>query len=122
MALLIVFFRKKFFDYVSDVVAAVFCTMGMLGWLGIPVTCFTLLCFFVMAGLGLDYVIFHRSNPVPETRRTVLYSFLSSLAGFGMLAFTEFPVTRAMGATLAFGLFFLYLFASCEIGFRRHVS
>ena len=122
VALLIVFFRKKFFDYVSDVVAAVFCTMGMLGWLGIPVTCFTLLCFFVMAGLGLDYVIFHRSNPVPETRRTVLYSFLSSLAGFGMLAFTEFPVTRAMGATLALGLFFLYLFASCEIGFRRHVS
>ena len=122
VALLIVFFRKKFFAYVSDVVAAVFCTMGMLGWLGIPITCFTLLCFFVMAGLGLDYVIFHRSNPVPETRRTVLYSFLSSLAGFGMLAFTEFPVTRAMGATLALGLFFLYLFASCEIGFRRHVS
>ena len=120
--LLIVFFRKKFFDYMSGVGGAVLCTMGMLGWLGIPLTCFTLLCFFVMAGLGLDYVIFHRSKPVPETRRTVLYSFLSSLAGFGMLAFTEFPVTRGMGVTLAFGLFFAYLYSVDEFFRRRRVT
>ena len=120
--LLIVFFRKKFFDYMSGVGGAVLCTMGMLGWLGIPLTCFTLLCFFVMAGLGLDYVIFHRSKPVPETRRTVLYSFLSSLAGFGMLAFTEFPVTRGMGVTLAFGLFFAYLYSFDEFFRRRRVT
>ncbi len=120
--LLIGFFRKKFFDYMSAVGGAVLCTMGMLGWLGIPLTCFTLLCFFVMAGLGLDYVIFHRSKPVPETRRTVLYSFLSSLAGFGMLAFTEFPVTRGMGVTLAFGLFFAYLYSGDEFFRRRRVT
>ena len=120
--LLIVFFRKKFLDYMSGVGGAVLCTMGMLGWLGIPLTCFTLLCFFVMAGLGLDYVIFHRSKPVPETRRTVLYSFLSSLAGFGMLAFTEFPVTRGMGVTLAFGLFFAYLYSFDEFFRRRRVT
>ena len=120
--LLIVFFRKKFLDYMSGVGGAVLCTMGMLGWLGIPLTCFTLLCFFVMAGLGLDYVIFHRSKPVPETRRTVLYSFLSSLAGFGMLAFTEFPVTRGMGVTLAFGLFFAYLYSVDEFFRRRRVT
>ena len=112
--LLIVFFRRKFFDYVSAVGTAVLCTMGMLGWLGIPITCFTLLCFFVMAGLGLDYVIFNHSNPVQETRRTVLFSFLSSLAGFGLLAFTEFPVTRSMGATLALGLFFAYVLSNVE--------
>ena len=112
--LLIVFFRRKFFDYVSAVGTAVLCTMGMLGWLGIPITCFTLLCFFVMAGLGLDYVICNHSNPVQETRRTVLFSFLSSLAGFGLLAFTEFLVTRSMGATLALGLFFAYVLSNVE--------
>ena len=112
--LLIVFFRRKFFDYVSAVGATVLCTMGMSSWLSIPITCFTLLCFFVMAGLGLDYVIFNHSNPVQETRRTVLFSFLSSLAGFGLLAFTEFPVTRSMGATLALGLFFAYILSKIE--------
>ena len=112
--LLVAFFRRRFFDYAGAVGAAVLCTMGMLGWLRIPITCFTLLCFFVMAGLGLDYVIFHRSNPVQETRRTVLFSFLSSLAGFGLLAFTEFPVTRSMGSTLALGLFFAYILSKIE--------
>lgn len=117
--LLLVFFRKRFFLYVGPVVASVAATGGMLGWLGIPLTSFTLLCFFVMVGLGLDYVVFHRSRPGPATRRTVRASFLSSLAGFGLLAFTAFPVTQAMGVTFAFGLFFAYVFSLGGEGVRR---
>ena len=109
--LLLAFFRKRFFLYVGPVVASVAATGGMLGWLGIPLTSFTLLCFFVMVGLGLDYVVFHRSRPGSATCRTVRASFLSSLAGFGLLAFTAFPVTQAMGVTFAFGLFFAYVFS-----------
>ena len=117
--LLLAFFRKRFFLYVGPVVASVAATSGMLGWLGIPLTSFTLLCFFVMVGLGLDYVVFHRSRPGPATRRTVRASFLSSLAGFGLLAFTAFPVTQAMGVTFAFGLFFAYVFSLGGEGVRR---
>ena len=117
--LLLVFFRKRFFLYVGPVVASVAATGGMLGWLGIPLTSFTLLCFFVMVGLGLDYVVFHRSRPGTATRRTVRASFLSSLAGFGLLAFTAFPVTQAMGVTFAFGLFFAYVFSLGGEGVRR---
>lgn len=117
--LLLAFFRKRFFLYVGPVVASVAATGGMLGWLGIPLTSFTLLCFFVMVGLGLDYVVFHRSRPGPATRRTVLASFLSSLAGFGLLAFTAFPVTQAMGVTFVFGLFFAYVFSLGGEGVRR---
>ena len=117
--LLLAFFRKRFFLYVGPVVASVAATGGMLGWLGIPLTSFTLLCFFVMVGLGLDYVVFHRSRPGPATRRTVRASFLSSLAGFGLLAFTAFPVTQAMGVTFAFGLFFAYVFSLGGEGVRR---
>lgn len=112
--LLLLLFRGRFLHYAWPVGMAIACTAGMLGWLGIPITCFTLLCFFVMAGLGLDYVIFNHSHPAPETRRTVLFSFLSSLAGFGLLAFTEFPVTRSMGLTLALGLFFAYVLSNVE--------
>ena len=35
------------------VAAALFVTMGALGWLGVPLTFFTLLCVFVLAGLAL---------------------------------------------------------------------
>ena len=117
--LLLAFFRKRLFLYVGPVVASVAATGGMLGWLGIPLTSFTLLCFFVMVGLGLDYVVFHRSRPGTATRRTVRASFLSSLAGFGLLAFTAFPVTQAMGVTFAFGLFFAYVFSLGGEGVRR---
>ena len=117
--LLLAFFRKRFFLYVGPVLASVAATGGMLGWLGIPLTSFTLLCFFVMVGLGLDYVVFHRSRPGSATCRTVRASFLSSLAGFGLLAFTAFPVTQAMGVTFAFGLFFAYVFSLGGEGVRR---
>ena len=110
-ALLLVLFRRRVLLYVGPLAAAVAATGGMLGWLGLPLTSFTLLCFFVMVGLGLDYVIFHRGRPGAATRRTVRVSFLSSLAGFGLLAFTDFPVTQAMGVTFAFGLFFAYVFS-----------
>ena len=109
--LLLVLFRRDVLRYAGPLGWSIAATLGVLGWLGIPVTNFTLLCFFVMVGLGLDYVIFQRGKPTSETRRTVLFSFLSSLVGLGLLAFTEFPVTRSMGVTFASGLFFAYVFA-----------
>ena len=125
--LLAALFRRRFLAGVLPVAAAALATLGVLGWCGVQLTFFHALCFFVCTGLGLDYVIFHlevatsatlpprsrRSATLPRTRRVVFVSFLTSAAAFGLLAFTSFPVTRAMGATLALGLFFVYLFSSC---------
>ena len=124
VALLAALFRRRFLAAALPVVAAALATLGVLGWCGVQLTFFHALCFFVCTGLGLDYVIFHlgdsapclrsrSSATLPRTRRVVLVSFLTSAAAFGLLAFTSFPVTRAMGATLALGLFFVYLFSSC---------
>ena len=116
-ALLAALFRRRFFAYALPVVAAVLATLGVLGWCGVQLTFFHVLCFFVCTGLGLDYVIFHlevaTSATLPRTRRVVFVSFLTSAAAFGLLALTSFPVTRAMGTALALGLFFVYLFSSC---------
>lgn len=114
--LLLVLFRRDVLRYAWPLVMSFCVTVGALGWLGLPLTSFTLLCFFVMVGLGLDYVIFHRGAPAPSTRRTVFFSFLSSLAGLGLLSFTEFPVTRAMGVTFACGLSFAYVFSRAGEG------
>ena len=104
-------FRRRMFEFAGPVAAALVATAGTLGWLGVPFTFFTLLSFFVLMGLGLDYAIFHRSAAAPSARRTVFYAFLTSLAGLGLLSFTAFPVTRDMGVTFAFGLFFAYVFS-----------
>ena len=109
--LLVLVFRRRSVGFVASLAATFAATAGMLGWLGVPVTFFTLLCFFAVAGLGLDYAIFSRSSSAPDVRRTVFFAFLTSFAGLGMLAFTGFAVTRAMGVTFACGLFFAWLCA-----------
>ena len=114
-ALLAALFRRRFLACAGPVLAA--------GWCGVPLTFFHALCFFVCTGLGLDYAIFHLGEPPPRTRRVVFVSFLTSAVAFGMLAFTSFAVTRAMGATLALGLFFAYLFSRFPpCGRKREVT
>ena len=110
-ALLAAIFRRRSVGYVASLAATFAATAGMLGWLGVPVTFFTLLCFFAVAGLGLDYAIFTRSSAAPRVRQVVFFAFLTSFAGLGMLSFTDFAVTRAMGLTFACGLFFAWLCA-----------
>lgn len=104
-------FRNRFFRVLWPVFAASVSTLGVMGWCGATLNFFHFLCFFVFAGLGLDYSIFHLGNPDKMTCRAVRYSFLSSFVGLGMLAFTSFAVTRSMGVTLALGLAFAYAFA-----------
>jgi len=110
-AALLIAFRRKFLLYVVPVAMAAVATAGVLGWIGEKVSFFHLLCFFVLAGLGIDYAIFNRGRGDGDTGRVVLYSFLTSLVGFGMLSFTAFQVTRSMGITLGTGLFFAYIFS-----------
>ena len=111
LVLLAVCFRGNFIRFAWPVVLALLATAATLGLLRVPVTFFTLLCAFVLMGLGIDYVVFHRGHPGAETKRVVFFAFLTSFAGLGLLAFTKFPVTHAMGVTFAVGLAYAYLFS-----------
>lgn len=82
-------------------VLAVAASAVTLGLVGETLTLFHLLSFFLIFGLGVDYAIFRN--------RIVFYSFLTSLVGFGLLAFTSFPPTAAIGKTIAIGLTYAYL-------------
>ena len=112
LCFLAISFRKKLFSYLLPSLLASIATAGMLGYLNETINFFHVLCFFIFVGLGLDYTIFHLSNPSRQMKKTVFFSFLTSLTGLGMLAFTSFSVTRSMGITLSIGLFFAYLFSS----------
>lgn len=119
---LIALYRRRFLEYVSPIVMFLLFTLGMLGWIGEPLNFFHLVCFFILAGLGVDYVIFlNGSQRSPIAVRVVFFSFLTSLVGFGLLAFTGFPVTRSMGLTLGIGLFFAYFVAYLlAVGFLKY--
>ncbi len=113
MLVLALVFRRRMLRYLLPIVLSLGATAGALGWLNVPLTFFTMLCFFMLAGLGIDYVIFQMSDSSAVTRRTVFFAFLTSFVGLGSLALTGFPVTRSMGIAFAFGLFFAWLSARC---------
>ena len=119
--LLLVLFRRRVLALACPVAATLVATAGTLGWLGVPVTFFTLLCFFVLVGLAFDYAIFQASESAAHTRRAVRYSFLTSLVGLGALAFTDFAVTRSMGIAFALGLTYAYGFARLGVPSSRPV-
>ena len=109
-----------------SVVGLVLLLMGEIG------NFFATICFFIFMGLGLDYCVFRRhmltsgngDASSKSTSRAVLYSFLTSFIGFGLLAFTDFAVTRVMGIALAVGLATFYitakLFSGCVEMPPRH--
>ena len=103
---LVLLFGRSALSRMLPVAGAVAATAGLMGWLGIRLNLFHTLCFFVVAGLGIDYVIFHRGN---SPGRVVFGCFLTTLTGLGMLSFTSFGVTRSMGMALSAGVLFSYL-------------
>ena len=114
--------------YTYSVVESILLLMGENG------NFFATICFFIFMGLGLDYCVFRRhmltsgnaDAGLKATSRAVFYSFLTSFIGFGLLAFTDFAVTRVMGITLAAGLATFYitakLFSGCEVFPSRRIG
>ena len=68
-----------------------------------------MLSLFIVIGLTLDYSIFHINAVDNHEIKPVLFSFLTSLIGFGILGFASFFLIRSMGITLGIGLLFGYL-------------
>ena len=109
MLLLSVFYKKRAVIYLIPSVLAILLSICILTWFGQPITFFHLLAFFIVTGLGLDYTIFNMNARDNKEMRPVLFSFLTSFVGFGLLAFTSFFLIKSMGITLALGLGLSYL-------------
>ena len=109
LALLTVFYKKRAIIYLMPSVLAILLSICILTWFGQPITFFHMLSFFIVIGLGLDYTIFNLNTNTNEEMRPILFSFLTSFIGFGLLAFTSFLLIKSMGITLGLGLGLSYL-------------
>lgn len=107
--LLMAIYGKKALVYLMPSVLAVGLTAAILTWIGQPITFFHLLSLFIVIGLTLDYSIFHINATDNHQIKPVLFSFLTSLIGFGILGFASFFLIQSMGITLGIGLTFGYL-------------
>ena len=107
--LLLILYKKRALLYLTPSLLAVGLTAATLTWFNQPITFFHLLSLFIVIGLTLDYSIFHINTDNNYEIKPVLFSFLTSLFGFGILAFASFFLIHSMGITLALGLTFGYL-------------
>ena len=124
IALLSIFYKKRAIVYLIPSVLAILLSVCILTWFNQPITFFHMLSFFIVTGLGLDYTIFNINSNGDKEMRPVLFSFLTSFVGFGLLAFTSFFLIKSMGITLGLGLglsyiISLFLFRTNKVNITR---
>ena len=83
---------------------------AVLRGLGVEMNLFHLVALILAAGLGLDYALFfeHAGDDRAEQLRTlhaVIVCSLTTLLVFALLALSSIPVLRAIGSTVAIGVF-----------------
>jgi len=82
--------------------------MALLHFLGERISLFHLSSLLLVLGLGLDYTLFfNRTVDSPAQRNQTVASILicgtTTILVFGLLSFSEIPVFRAIGLTVALG-------------------
>ena len=98
------------------VIAAVV-TLGVLGFLEVPVCLFHIIALLLVLGVGIDYAIFFaegRSKP-EHTMLAVMLSCCTTLLSFGLLALSETGVLNAIGLTVLIGISVAMVFAPLSL-------
>lgn len=103
IAALAVIFRFGVFAAAAPSAFALFVAAGFVTSLGESINLFHLLAGFLLAGMCVDYAVFMRSGE-RGSMKSVTCSLLTSMAGFGALAFVSFPPAAAFGKVLGVGL------------------
>lgn len=85
---------------------ACFFTFGLLGLCGYTLNLFHLLGAFLGVCLSHDYAIFAAENREPgqPPPASIRLSALTTVASFGVLAFSRIPVISALGTTVSIGI------------------
>jgi predicted exporter len=86
---------------------------ALLGFTGQPLTLFNSLAVLLVLGLGIDYTIFlaESGDSRPITMIGILYSTITTVLAFGLLAFSGTPALKSIGMTVFFGIIITLLLA-----------
>ncbi|MBT0963238.1 MMPL family transporter [Denitromonas iodatirespirans] len=102
-------------------VLAVSLPLAMLGYLGVPLTLFHWLALMLVFGIGADYGIFTREGGAQgEAALGVLLAAITTVLGFGLLAFSTTPAIASFGLTLFMGV--ITAFLASPLAARRETA
>lgn len=113
-ALLALRYRRRAWRALAPPLLASLLTLGLFGWLGLPLQLFHVLAGLLVLGLGVDYGIFlleASGHQRPHAWLTVGLSAASALLSFGLLALSHSPPLHAFGLTMLCGMLLVWLLA-----------
>ncbi len=89
-------------------------TLGLMGWLGLPVDMMNSVFVIFIIGIGEDYGVFlatskldvWRGHPprIAPTSASVMISAVTTICGFAVLVFARHPVLYSLGTTVLLGM------------------
>jgi len=93
--------------------AATACALAALGYLGQPLTLFSLFGLLLVSAIGVDYAIFmyERVAGAAASLVGILLGALTTLLSFGLLAISQTPAIANFGLAVALGVAFSLLWA-----------
>ncbi|MFD4841008.1 MMPL family transporter [Achromobacter sp. NPDC058515] len=93
--------------------AATACSLAALGYLGQPLTLFSLFGLLLVSAIGVDYAIFmyERVAGAAASLVGILLGALTTLLSFGLLAVSHTPAIANFGLAVALGVAFSLLWA-----------
>jgi predicted exporter len=108
---------RRVFDVLAPLAAAVLVTTGVLVLCGYQLSIFHLVGLLLVVAVGSNYsLFFDRQAPSGTDRERTIVSLLfanvTTLIGFGLLAFSRAPVLQDIGLTVGIGAFLALVFAA----------
>jgi len=109
---------KRVFRVVAPLILAVLTVMGSYAVFGHPLTLLHLVGLLLVIAIGSNYALFfdRETSPThpagPRILASLIVANLTTVIGFGTLAFSTVPVLSALGATVAPGTLLALLFSA----------
>ncbi len=108
---------------VSLPLLAALCSLASLGWLGQPLTLFSLFGLLLVTAIGVDYAILMREQ-IGGAAVSLLGTFLAAVTtwlSFGLLALSSTPAVSNFGLAVSLGLAFSFMLAPWA-GHQAHAA
>jgi predicted exporter len=104
----------------APLAAAVIVTFGLLVLGGNALSIFHLVGLLLVVAIGSNYALFfeRQAASAQQRERTVaslLFANVTTLIGFGLLAFSKVPLLHAIGSTVGIGAFLSLAFSAILI-------
>lgn len=92
------------------VIAAV-ASLGVLGFLGHPISLFNVMALLLVLGIGVDYSLFFRETGAdsPTTLLAIALSCITTILAFGLLSLSATTAISAFGLTVLLGIVMSFL-------------